>query len=295
MLVEVADGQVLEEEEDASAASGLLTGRVVLTDRNLGSPLGPLHGPAVVFQPARHSLAEFWAEREAKPSHEPWRLSYALATRGECRLLQTLLEDQGFVLTTARSFNLLWLNCQVKPALLLSLNKYQKVNHFPRTHELTRKDLLVRTLTAMREAHGPGACDFLPATFVLPADAEACHAAMSRERCTWIVKPINSSRGRGISIVQASHQVPQEDVVVSRYIANPLLIECATAGRTQQRTPVADAAVLSCRARRCARAAASSSTCGCTWRSPPSTRCASMSTMKGSAGSLRSPTRTPPG
>ena len=35
--------------------------------------------------------------------------------------------DNGFALTNSRNFNLLWLNCPIKPALLLSLNRYQKV------------------------------------------------------------------------------------------------------------------------------------------------------------------------
>ena len=185
----------------------------------------------VVFRPSRVTLAEMWSDDAAPPARairtDSWRLCYALASRGECRLLQTLLEDHGFQQTRSRSFNILWLNQPVKPALLLGLNKYQKVNHFPRTQELTRKDLLVRTLVGMREAHGPSGCDFLPTTFVLPADSEACHAAMHREArsAAWIVKPIASSRGRGISIVQQPHQLPQDDVVVSRYISNPLLID----------------------------------------------------------------------
>ena len=103
-----------------------------------------MEGAAIVFRPLRWTLSDMWAEKAAALS--PWRLSYALASRSECRLLQTLLEDNGFALTTTRAFNLLWLNCPVKPALLLSLNRYQKVNHFPGTHELTRKDLLARTL-----------------------------------------------------------------------------------------------------------------------------------------------------
>ena len=182
----------------------------------------------IVFRPTRTSLAELWSNNARRPSRsaEGWRLHYALSSRGEVRLLQTLLEDHGFTQTRQRAFNLLWLNCPVKPALLLGLNRYQKVNHFPRTQELTRKDLLTRTLMGMREAHGASACDFLPATYVLPADAEACHKAMMRERgAAWIVKPIASSRGRGISIVQQPHQLPMDDVVVSRYISNPLLID----------------------------------------------------------------------
>ena len=60
---------------------------------------------------------------------------------------------------------------------------------------------------------------------MLPADSEALHATMARERALWIVKPIASSCGRGISIIQSAHHLPQEDVVVSRYISNPLLID----------------------------------------------------------------------
>ena len=228
---ELADVYAEDElaEDGASNSPILANSPIRLDSRGRRTEIPYVSGPPqppVIFKTARNTMAEFWAERRQLPAPEPYRLSYALAMKGECRLLQTILEDNGFQLTNARSFNLLWLNCQVKPALLLSLNRYQKVNHFPRTHELTRKDLLVRTLTAMREAHGPSACDFLPTTFVLPADSEACHAAMTRERgATWIVKPIASSRGRGISIVQQPHQLPQDDVVVSRYVSNPLLID----------------------------------------------------------------------
>ena len=172
---------------------------------------GNTSGPTahLVFRPTRFTLSELWQNIDHPVASEPWRLSYALASRVECRLLQTLLEDHGFELTTSPNFNLLWLNCPVKPALLLGLNKYQKINHFPRSQELTRKDLLARSLGSMREAHGASACDFLPPTFILPADSDALHHAMSRERCAWIVKPCASSCGRGISIVQQPHQLPQ--------------------------------------------------------------------------------------
>jgi len=204
---------------------------VYWSDARPGTPTPRPGQPAprvahLVFRPTRFTLSELWADvRRPSQADSPWKLSWALASRVESRLLQSILEDHGFELTTSNTFNLLWLNCPVKPALLLGLNKYQKVNHFPRTQELTRKDLLARTLGSLREAHGPQACDFLPQTYVLPADYEALHQAMARERAAWIVKPIASSCGRGISIVQAAHQLPQEDVVVSRYIANPLLID----------------------------------------------------------------------
>lgn len=67
----------------------------------------------------------------------------------------------------------------MKPALLLGLGDFQKVNHFPRIHDITRKDLMVRTLNAMRQAHGAAEFDFVPATYVLPADTEALVAQVA--------------------------------------------------------------------------------------------------------------------
>ena len=41
----------------------------------------------------------------------------------------------------------------------------------------------------------------------------------------WIVKPANSSRGRGIYLIEDPAEIAtDDDSVVSRYIANPLLI-----------------------------------------------------------------------
>lgn len=191
-------------------------------------PSGAGRQPHLVFRPKRFTLGELWTEVD-RPSGvaDSWRLCYALASRHECRLLQTLLEDHGFELVASRQFNLLWLNCAVKPALLLGLNKYQKVNHFPRTQELTRKDLLTRTLASMREAHGSAACDFLPTTFVLPADADACTAAMNRVKASWIVKPIASSRGRGIYIVQARRRTARLCRAPVRGAEQSLLLCCS--------------------------------------------------------------------
>ena len=41
----------------------------------------------------------------------------------------------------------------------------------------------------------------------------------------WIVKPANSSRGRGIHLIDDIHEIDIEDLsVISRYVTNPLLI-----------------------------------------------------------------------
>ena len=52
-------------------------------------------------------------------------------------------------------------------------------------------------------------------------------AQMSRNGSSlWIVKPVSSSRGRGIFIVNDVRQIPpQYKAVACRYIANPLLLD----------------------------------------------------------------------
>ncbi|KAL1529326.1 hypothetical protein AB1Y20_000280 [Prymnesium parvum] len=182
--------------------------------------------PFLLFRPTRYSLEELHEELPRKPGSPPWHLSVAFH-RTEVKLLQTILEDHGFSAQPSRSSNLLWCGSHVTPALLLGLGEFQKVNHFPRIHDITRKDLMARTLDVMRQTHGAAEYDFVPTTFVIPADTERLVQLMGKERylSSWIVKPVASSRGRGISIIQQPHQLPQEDVVVSRYISNPLLID----------------------------------------------------------------------
>ncbi|KAJ9599647.1 hypothetical protein L9F63_026505 [Diploptera punctata] len=43
-------------------------------------------------------------------------------------------------------FNLLWTGIHPKPHLLKAMTPYQRVNHFPRSYELTRKDRLYKNI-----------------------------------------------------------------------------------------------------------------------------------------------------
>jgi hypothetical protein len=141
------------------------------------------------------------------------------------------------------AFNLLWSWSNPhkgKGAVDVSkLLLWQRVNRFPNSRPLTRKDELKRNLS--RYAKMPGnlgaAFDCFPETFNLPSDYKGWLAEYQRIQAVeedgeaesgnniWIMKPVGSSRGRGIFLVSDLNDVSySESMVVQRYITNPLLI-----------------------------------------------------------------------
>jgi tubulin polyglutamylase TTLL5 len=74
---------------------------------------------------------------------------------------------------------------------------YQKVNHFPKSFEITRKDLLYHNLTKAGGRH-KGLYNFVPRSYVLPSESSRFLEEGSKFSSVYIVKPHNSSQGRGI-------------------------------------------------------------------------------------------------
>ena len=62
--------------------------------------------------------------------------------RGETKLVRSVLEANGFSYTESHEWNILWSNGNCKSYLYEGLNEYQKINHFPNSNEITRKDKL---------------------------------------------------------------------------------------------------------------------------------------------------------
>jgi hypothetical protein len=143
------------------------------------------------------------------------------------------------------TWNLLW--TWSKPRIdYSSLLVWQRVNHFPRSRELTRKDLLKRNIGKMEslcagsKQHNT-AFNIMPVTFILPHEYTKFIAAFyeieqEREEVVkqggrplpnfWILKPVGLSRGRGISLISEVGAVKYDtQTVVQHYLRNPLLID----------------------------------------------------------------------
>uniref|UniRef100_A0A8D0DN23 Tubulin--tyrosine ligase-like protein 5 n=1 Tax=Salvator merianae TaxID=96440 RepID=A0A8D0DN23_SALMN len=158
---------------------------------------------------------------------ERYRLSFKIV-RTDSRLVRSILSAHGFreVHPSSNEYNLMWTGSHLKPYILRTLTDIQKVNHFPRSYELTRKDRLCKNINRMQQMYGFKAFHVLPQTFILPAEYQEFCASYSKDRGPWIVKPVASSRGRGVYLINNPSQISlEENILVSRYINNPLLID----------------------------------------------------------------------
>jgi tubulin polyglutamylase TTLL7 len=114
---------------------------------------------------------------------------------------------------------------------LINVRKYQKLNHFPMSFYLGRKDQLYRNYQVQEELF-PDDYNFMPKTYIFPSDAKKFQLAKdddlhNRRKKYWIFKPSASSCGRGIKVINSSAKIPLENkgFLISDYIASPHLLK----------------------------------------------------------------------
>ncbi|XP_045613657.1 tubulin polyglutamylase TTLL5 isoform X3 [Procambarus clarkii] len=149
-------------------------------------------------------------------------------SQSDSKLIRMLMEAHGFTEVESNSsfFNLYWGNAHFNPNEIRQLQDWQKVNHFPRSSELTRKDRLYMNIKRMQRQFGVKLFDFIPTSFILPTEYRDFCDTHLRERGTWIVKPVASSQGKGIYLVSQVDQVPADETsLLCRYIESPLLVD----------------------------------------------------------------------
>ncbi|CAH1183045.1 unnamed protein product [Ceutorhynchus assimilis] len=108
----------------------------------------------------------------------------------------------------------------MKSPMFKTLKETQKLNHFPGTFQLGRKDRLWRNFQKMISKHGLKEFGFLPHTYVLPQELKLL-------KQNWDFKNSSSSsaRGVGIKVINKWSQLPKKtSLVCQRYVHNPYLI-----------------------------------------------------------------------
>ena len=141
-----------------------------------------------------------------------------------------------------------WIHNKMLGSSPVVLRTNQRVNHFPNSFELTRKDLMAKNLMRLsRELRKTGqesTVDFFPQTFVLPNDFIRFRDETKGKDSIWIAKPVAGSMGQGILFLKGeseavswhnkniskynSSETPEDRMrltyVVQRYIPNPFLV-----------------------------------------------------------------------
>lgn len=146
--------------------------------------------------------------------------------KSDVKIVKTVLESAGLIPTTSHDWSILWSCGAPNNFFYQNLNIGQRVNHFPSSTEITRKDRLCYTITQMQEHFGKKHYDITPDTYNLPDEFADFYAHFHNEKhVKWIVKPPASSQGKGIYLVDSINEVPiDENCIISKYIENPLLI-----------------------------------------------------------------------
>ncbi|KAI9328277.1 tubulin-tyrosine ligase family-domain-containing protein [Obelidium mucronatum] len=172
---------------------------------------------------------------------------YKMAETGP-DLLRKVLEKNGwlpYVEGESPYWNLSWKgkikeNMRVRADALIQGSRYtqaeyetcksfQRLNHFPKTAVITRKDCLFRTLKTMKGIYG-SIYNFFPQSFSLPNDYIRFVRVYAEEdekglRSTWICKPADLSRGRKIFVFKNLQDLSYDcNAVLQRYVPNPMLI-----------------------------------------------------------------------
>lgn len=152
-------------------------------------------------------------------------------------LVKEVISSMGFTVlkdsdkAAHKTAMVVWYNCTPPAEVFSNLQSFQKLNQFPGTHEISRKDNLARNLTRMQRV-APKAYNFCPRSWILPAELSSVkkHYDMCRRRNktpTYIFKPPNMCQGKGILLVQNTSELPDDGstVLVQEYLPKPFLID----------------------------------------------------------------------
>eukprot|EP00949_MAST-11_sp_MAST-11-sp1_P001267 g1267.t1 len=154
-----------------------------------------------------------------------------MVLHGGSEVLRRELLKKGWVLwdeTCMGEFewNLRWRSGRFRMSEITGACDRQKINHFPKSGILTKKDKLLRALRKAKVVFG-GVYNFFPQSFILPSEYTKFVKAFSeqQEKKIWICKPDNAARGNGIFLIRDLSELRYgQQYLVQSYIERPLTI-----------------------------------------------------------------------
>lgn len=196
----------------------------------------PNRPPTIYFDrppglPERDSLQDTSAERMRVAIDTNGPRSLCMRIEKNANSVRHAFKRAGFTVNAAKE--------AVRPLVCWSRHSGDKlwtelplgarVNHFPGSWTLGRKDGLSRILSDQQKRLGGTEYAFVPRTFTLPGERGALERALASGQLqgggTFIVKPLNSSRGRGIFITSDLDELePDAKLLVQEYLAHPFLL-----------------------------------------------------------------------
>jgi hypothetical protein len=106
---------------------------------------------------------------------------------------------------------------------------FQRLNHFPGTFCIGRKDRLTNCLSRFRRRVGSVNCDFYPRTYLLPAAYKQWRQDFNNGKGIWIYKPGAAARGIGIKVVTKLEQISKNKCGIVQVIPFSLSLALARA------------------------------------------------------------------
>ena len=136
-------------------------------------------------------------------------------------------ETKSAALTHAKAdWDIAWIDADFCIDKMRGLKPYQRINHFPGMTIISLKNNLAKYLKLMQKEY-PQDFNFFPKTWIFPYEShELMSYVQAKKNNTFIVKPMNSSQGKGIFLTRRIKEIPRQGChVVQRYLNNPYLID----------------------------------------------------------------------
>lgn len=153
---------------------------------------------------------------------------YSVVKRAALSLGWKLIEEEASE-NVKRDCHVIWVDKSfANDKRFISIQPWQRINHFPGMTNICRKVRLAQSLELMKKKF-PREYSFFPTTYVLPLHLAAFRSLFhnGESMTTFIVKPDGSAQGKGIFLTKRIEDVENLSTmcVAQQYISKPLLID----------------------------------------------------------------------